>query len=76
MCPPHGLRFILAGSWPDAQAVGRAHWHFFQKISYWQERRRLALPHLLVSQRAGTYSGSIVWAYFAQSKKTFSAILK
>jgi GT2 family glycosyltransferase len=71
-----GLRFILAGSWPDAQAVGRAHWHFFQKLSYWRARRRLALPHLLVSQRTGTYSGSIVWAYFAQSKKTFSAILK
>jgi GT2 family glycosyltransferase len=67
-----GLRFLLARNWPEAQAVGRAHLHFFQKLSYWRERRRLARPHLLVSQRAGTYAGSVVWAYFAKGQKYFS----
>ena len=67
-----GLRFLLARNWPEAQAVGRAHLHFFQKLSYWRERRRLARPHLLISQRAGTYAGSVVWAYFAKGQKYFS----
>jgi len=69
-----GLRFLLARNWPEAQAVGRAHLHFFQKLSYWRERRRLAQPHLLVRQRFGTYAGSVVWAYFAQGKKKFSQL--
>ncbi|GAB3638132.1 glycosyltransferase family 2 protein [Hymenobacter arcticus] len=69
------LRFLLAGNWPEAQAVGRAHWHFFQKFGYWRQRRRLAQPRLLVRQRAGTYAGSLVWAYFAQGKKKFSQLI-
>ena len=67
-----GLRFGLAANWPEARAVGRAHLHFFQKLTYWRQQRRLANPHLLVSQRAGTYQGSVVWAYFAQGKKRFT----
>jgi GT2 family glycosyltransferase len=69
-----GLRFVLARNWPEARAVGRAHLHFFQKFSYWRERRRLAQPHLAVSQRAGTYAGSLVWAYFIGSKKHFNEL--
>lgn len=71
-----GLRFLLARNWPEAQAVGRAHLHFLQKLGYWRERRKLAQPRLLVSQRAGTYAGSIVWAYFAKGQKHFSALFK
>jgi len=67
-----GLRFLLGRNWPEAQAVGRAHWHFFRQLGYWRQRRRLARPHLLVRQRAGTYAGSLVWAYFARGKKHFS----
>jgi GT2 family glycosyltransferase len=71
-----GLRFLLARNWPEAKAVGRAHLHFFQKLSYWRQRRRLARPHLLVRQRAGTYTGSVVWAYFARGKKRFVELIK
>lgn len=66
-----GLRFLAARNWPEARAVGRAHWHFFRQLSYWRQRRRLAQPHLLVCERAGTYAGSVVWAYFGQGKKQF-----
>ncbi|MGI4872719.1 MAG: glycosyltransferase family 2 protein [Janthinobacterium lividum] len=69
-----GLRFLLAANWPEAQAVGRAHWHFARQLSYWRQRRRLARPHLLVAQRAGTYGGSVVWAYFFGGKKRFSEL--
>ena len=69
-----GLRFLLAANWPEARAVGQAHLHFFQKLSYWRQRRRLASPHLRVGQRAGTYAGSTVWAYFFRGKKQFSQL--
>ncbi|MBO2032709.1 glycosyltransferase family 2 protein [Siccationidurans ginsengisoli] len=69
-----GLRFLLARNWPEAQAVGRAHWHFFRGFGYWRQRRRLARPHLQVRQRAGTYAGSVVWAYFVKGQKRFSQL--
>ena len=67
-----GLRLLVAGNWPEARAVGWAHLHFFLRLGYWRRRRKLAQPHLLVSERAGTYAGSVVWAYFGQGKKVFS----
>ena len=71
-----GLRFLLARNWPEAKAVGRAHWHFFRDFSYWRQRRRLAQPHLLVRERAGTFVGSVVWAYFVEGKKQFCELIK
>lgn len=71
-----GLRFLAARNWPEAQAVGRAHWHFFGQLGYWRQRRRLASPRLRVRERAGTYAGSVVWAYFAKGKKHFADLLK
>jgi GT2 family glycosyltransferase len=70
-----GLRFLVARNWPEAKAVGRAHWHFFRDFSYWQQRRRLARPHLRVRERAGTYAGSVVWAYFVKGKKRFTELM-
>ena len=69
-----GLRFLAAGNWPEAQAVGRAHLHFFLRLGYWWRRRKLAQPRLLASQRPGTYRGSVVWAYFGQGKKQFNQL--
>jgi GT2 family glycosyltransferase len=69
-----GLRFLAAGSWQEAWAVGRAHLHFVLRLGYWRRRRRLAKPRLLASERPGTYRGSVVWAYFAQGKKQFSQL--
>jgi GT2 family glycosyltransferase len=70
-----GLRFLAARNWPEAKAVGRAHWHFFQNLSYWRQKRMLARPHLRVRERAGNYPGSVVWAYFAKGHKRFSELL-
>ncbi|NML63742.1 glycosyltransferase family 2 protein [Hymenobacter sp. RP-2-7] len=67
-----GLRLLAAGNWPEARAVGRAHAAFFLRLGYWRRRRKLAAPRLLLSERAGTYAGSVVWAYFGQGKKRFA----
>ena len=69
-----GLRFLAAGSWAEARAVGRAHLHFFLRLGYWRRRRTLARPRLRVSERAGTYAGSVVWAYFGQGRKQFNQL--
>ena len=69
-----GLRFLAAGNWHEAKAVGRAHLNFLRRLGYWRRRRKLAAPRLLVGQRAGTYAGSSVWAYFGQGKKLFSQL--
>ncbi|WP_232066309.1 glycosyltransferase family 2 protein [Hymenobacter sp. BT18] len=65
------LRFLLQGATPDAKAIIRAHRHVWQQRAYWKQQRKLSRPHLTVAQRAGTYAGSLVWAYFARGRRTF-----
>lgn len=68
-------QMLSKGETGDARAVLRAHWHFWQKLGYWRQRRQLAQPHLRAAERPGTYQGSLVWAYFARGKKRFSELL-
>ena len=68
------LRLLAAGNWPEAKAVWQAHLRFFGRLSYWRQRRKLAAPHLPARKRTGTYSGSIVWAYFGRGQKLFSQL--
>ncbi|UYZ60562.1 glycosyltransferase family 2 protein [Hymenobacter latericus] len=67
-------QMLTKGNPADAAAIVRAHRHFFGKLSYWRERRRLARPQLPAAQRPGTYLGSLVWAYFGQGKRRFSEL--
>lgn len=65
------LRLLLQGQTADFRAVLRAHWHFMRRLSYWRKRRRQFPARLRLSERAGTYAGSLVWAYFGQGKRFF-----
>ncbi|WP_071843726.1 glycosyltransferase family 2 protein [Hymenobacter sp. DG25A] len=67
-------RFLTQGATGDFKAVLRAHRDVLRKLSYWKTQRRAARPHLSVAQRAGTYQGSLVWAYFVQGKRTFAEL--
>ncbi|KUG07475.1 glycosyltransferase family 2 protein [Solirubrum puertoriconensis] len=67
-------QMLIKGNTADAVAIVRAHRHFFGKLRYWRERRKLARPHLPAAQRPGTYLGSLVWAYFGQGKRRFSEL--
>ncbi|WP_201981815.1 glycosyltransferase family 2 protein [Hymenobacter rubidus] len=69
-----GLRFLAGGQLRNFWAVLRAHFSFYGKLGYWQQRRQAARPHLRATERAGVYAGSIVWAYFAKSKRKFSEL--
>lgn len=64
------LKFIVDGKWRNAMAISRAHRHvvkalLMKRIKYNKDVSQN--PNL-----AGIYTSSIVWHYFANSKKKFS----
>ena len=69
-----GLRFLLSGEVGNFWAVLRAHFSFYGQLGYWRTQRRATRPHLRVAERAGVYSGSLVWAYFVRGKLKFSEL--
>jgi hypothetical protein len=69
-----GLRFLLSGEFGNFWAVLRAHVIFYGSVGYWRKQRRAARPRLRVAERAGVYTGSLVWAYFARGKRKFSEL--
>ncbi|OUJ72759.1 dTDP-Rha--alpha-D-GlcNAc-pyrophosphate polyprenol alpha-3-L-rhamnosyltransferase [Hymenobacter crusticola] len=68
------VRFLAQGATADARAILRAHRDFLHHRLYWKQRRQQAHPMLGVTERPGTYPGSLVWAYFVQGKHTFPAL--
>ncbi|WP_317170528.1 glycosyltransferase family 2 protein [Hymenobacter terrestris] len=70
------LRLLLQGQTDDFWAVLRAHGHFVGRLGYWNIRRRQFPPRRRLHERAGTYAGSLVWAYFAQGKHLFRQLEK
>lgn len=68
------LRFLSQGNLGDFRAIVRAHWHFVQQLAYWRQRREAFPPRLRTTERAGTYRGSLVWAYFGKSQKKFTEL--
>ena len=69
-----GVRFLLGGEVRNCLAVIRAHFSFYGRLGYWRQQRAKARPHLRVSERAGVYNGSLVWAYFGRGKRRFSEL--
>ena len=67
-------RFLMAGQFTEIGAVLRAHFAFYGQLS----RLRILRRALLAKDRPGVvlplYPGSVVWAYFAQGKKTFTQL--
>jgi GT2 family glycosyltransferase len=58
----------------DAQAILRAHRHaLFQPLPDWTTNTT-HLPVLPLTRLGGVYRRSIVWAYFARGKRTFSTL--
>jgi GT2 family glycosyltransferase len=66
------LRMLAQGATADARAVLRAHRDFYKNRTYWKRQRQAAQPHLRVTERPGVYEGSLVWAYFARGRRTFT----
>ena len=59
-------RWLTAGEWGQVKAVFRAHWHVARDLSNWRAARRSLNPRRRLADLPGTYTGSIVWAYFGR----------
>ncbi|MEM1216352.1 MAG: hypothetical protein AAGJ82_11740, partial [Bacteroidota bacterium] len=60
--------------------IVKAHWAFFPRIGHWYRRRqeekaRIAQLRIGPPTQRGRYSGSVVWAYYAQGRQKFSELL-
>jgi GT2 family glycosyltransferase len=67
------VKFGMAGSWPDARSVLRAHWHFLG--SWKRERARRKSTAGLGFRRLPTqYRGLVVWDFFIAGKTKYSEL--
>lgn len=70
------LLFLFKGEFKQIGAIAKAHWSFLGHLAFWNKKRK-ALPEPTpqgLTNKAGRYKGSIVWAYYAQGKKKFSQL--
>ncbi|QDA62384.1 glycosyltransferase family 2 protein [Hymenobacter jejuensis] len=68
------LRSLLQGAAAEAGAILRAHRDFYNQLTYWKLQRKASLHKLRTAERQGVFNGSLVWAYFAQGKRTFGEL--
>jgi GT2 family glycosyltransferase len=66
-----GIYFMLKGNFADTLAIVKAHFAFYAMLKKLQFKRKNIVQKPL-SELEGTYSGSIVWQYFARKKRFFS----
>lgn len=66
------LLFLKVGQWPDVLAIIRAHFAFYRRLPSLHRQRRTLLKQQ--KNQVTLYSGSIVWQYFIENKKTFGEI--
>ena len=65
------LHFVSQGKFKDAWAVSRAHQHFFINLAKTARKRQM---YTAAFQPAGSYCGSIVWAFYLYGKHTFKKL--
>ncbi|WP_432714544.1 glycosyltransferase family 2 protein [Pedobacter sp.] len=64
------LHFLVRGEIKFAQAVSKAHLHFFRDFK--QTRKKRAAHQLAYNKHTGVYHSSIVYQYFIKKVKKFS----
>lgn len=64
-----GVRFLFQGSFANIWAIIKAHFAFYGMIPYLWKKRAKSLDGF-----DKLYSGSIIWQYFVNKKKTYSEI--
>lgn len=69
-----GIQLLLQGKLHSVWIIIKAHFHFYGSMGKWYKKRKAAQQHVVFRNKTGIYSGSIVWDYFALSKKKFSKL--
>lgn len=68
------LHFASRREWANVMAVSRAHRQFLLQFRSFVKKRQQLTPLVIKKQHPETYKGSVVWAFFAKGKKTFSEL--
>ena len=68
------LKVLLSGNWKECMNIYKAHFHFILFLPKWVQKRRQARQLVRNANKTGIYPGSIVWAYFVKSVKTFKGL--
>ena len=70
------VQLIAGGQYKGVATIFKAHMHFYRRFGKWMRHRKAAQAVVKGKKpnMSGRYSGSIVWAYFAQGKKKFSQL--
>lgn len=66
------LKFLNDGKPKNAMAINKAHVYFFRNI--FRNQRKTRAVDTSKFNKAGLFTGSIVWQYFIKKKKTFSSL--
>lgn len=66
------LKFVLSGKFRDAWAIHRAHVSFFKHYARMQKKRKQNKQYPY--EVSEIYRGSVIWAFFVQHIKKFSAL--
>ncbi len=68
------IQFAITGKWANAKEVIRAHRDFYDNRKKYRSARALNLQKCVEQHIATVYPKSILFAYYLQSIKTFSAL--
>lgn len=74
-----GIKFILEGKFKHSWAIISAHFQFYAKILSYRkirksESEKIELLRIGLDNMNGTYSGSIVWAYYLKRIQKFKSL--
>lgn len=66
------IQFLIKGKPEFSSAISKAHWHFFKQINHTATKRSAQQKPFL--QHSGVYKYSLIYSYFIQKIKHFSAL--
>jgi hypothetical protein len=68
------FHFVLGGKLKHAQAIWRAHIHFYRNLKSLKASRADNKQYLQIKYLSGVYKGALVWQCYIKAKKIFSQL--
>lgn len=69
-----GIRFLTEGNFSYFLAVLKAHFHFYTKLFYYLNLRKIEKQHWKKPNLCGQYRGSILVSFFLKHKRNFQQL--
>ena len=68
------IKFLLGFQFNSFYSVGRAHASFYRNLRSLSRKRKELLKQMVVTEHAEIYPNSIMWKFFIEKKRKFSAL--